>query len=294
MVKFGRLLTAMVTPFTSDGEVAYQEAASLALYLIENGSDGVVVAGTTGESPVLTKEEKLKLFSVVKEAVGEKGIVIAGTGSNNTADTIALTKKAAETGVDGVMIVTPYYNKPSQEGLYQHFKAVAEATDLPIIVYNVPGRTSVNLQPETVIRLAEIENICALKEASGNLDQVAEIKSGVSEDFLIYSGDDSLTLPMLAIGGCGVISVASHIAGKMIKEMIENFFSGKVKEAAELHLKLYPLFKAMFITTNPVPVKAALNLIGLKVGNPRLPLVPATEKETETIRKVMEKVGIKY
>lgn len=293
MIKFGRLLTAMVTPFTSDGEVAYQEAANLALHLIENGSDGVVVAGTTGESPVLTKEEKLKLFSVVKEAVGEKGVVIAGTGSNNTADTIALTKKAAEAGVDGVMLVTPYYNKPSQEGLYQHFRAVAEETDLPIILYNVPGRTSVNLQPATVIRLAEIKNICALKEASGNLDQVAEIKNGVSEDFLIYSGDDSLTLPMLAVGGCGVISVASHIAGKMIKEMIENFFSGKVKEATDLHLKLYPLFKAMFITTNPAPVKAALNLIGLKVGSPRLPLVPANEKETEAIRKAMEKVGIK-
>ncbi|MGB9791505.1 MAG: 4-hydroxy-tetrahydrodipicolinate synthase [Thermacetogeniaceae bacterium] len=293
MAKFGRLLTAMVTPFTSDGEVAYQEAAKLALFLIENGSDGVVVAGTTGESPVLTKEEKLKLFSVVKEAVGEKGFVIAGTGSNNTADTVALTKKAAETGVDGVMVVTPYYNKPSQEGLYQHFKAVAEATDLPIIMYNVPGRTSVNLQPATVIRLAEFKNICALKEASGNLDQVAEIKRGVPENFMIYSGDDSLILPMLAVGGCGVISVASHIAGKMIKEMIENFFSGKVEEAAKLHLKLYPLFKAMFITTNPVPVKAALNLIGLNVGNPRLPLVPATEKEIETIRKVMEEIGIK-
>lgn len=293
MVKFGRLLTAMVTPFTKDGEVAYDEAANLARFLIENGSDGVVVAGTTGESPVLTKEEKLKLFSVVKEAVGEKGVVIAGTGSNSTADTVALTKKAAETGVDGIMVVTPYYNKPSQEGLYQHFKAVAEATDLPIIMYNVPGRTSVNILPATVIRLAEIKNICALKEASGNLDQVAEIKKGVPEDFLIYSGDDSLTLPMLAVGGCGVISVASHVAGKMIKEMIENFFSGKVKEAADLHIKLFPLFKVMFVTTNPVPVKAALNLIGLSVGNPRLPLVPATEKEIETIRKVMVETGIK-
>lgn len=293
MVKFGRLLTAMVTPFTKDGEVAYDEASNVARFLIENGSDGVVVAGTTGESPVLTKEEKLKLFSVVKEAVGEKGVVIAGTGSNSTADTVALTKKAAETGVDGIMVVTPYYNKPSQEGLYQHFKAVAEETDLPIIMYNVPGRTSVNLLPATVIRLAEINNICALKEASGNLDQVAEIKKGVSEDFLIYSGDDSLTLPMLAVGGCGVISVASHVAGKMIKEMIENFFSGKVKEAADLHIKLFPLFKVMFVTTNPVPVKAALNLIGLSVGNPRLPLVPATEKEIETIRKVMVETGIK-
>ncbi len=293
MIRFGRLLTAMATPFTKDGEVAYDEAANLARFLIENGSDGVVVAGTTGESPVLTKEEKLKLFSVVKEAVGEKGIVIAGTGSNNTTETINLTKKAAETGVDGAMVVTPYYNKPSQEGLYQHFKAVAQETDLPIIMYNVPGRTSVNLLPATVVRLAQIKNICAVKEASGNLDQVAEIKRGVPEDFLIYSGDDSITLPMLAVGGCGVISVASHVAGKMIKEMIENFFSGKIKEAAELHLKLFPLYKILFITTNPVPVKAALNLMGLNAGEPRLPLVPATEQEVEAIRRVMAETGIK-
>ncbi|HHW40404.1 MAG TPA: 4-hydroxy-tetrahydrodipicolinate synthase [Syntrophomonadaceae bacterium] len=293
MVNFGSLLTAMVTPFTKDGEVAYDEAANLARFLIENGSDGVVVAGTTGESPVLTKEEKLKLFSVVKEAVGEKGTVIAGTGSNSTADTISLTKKAAETGVDGIMLVTPYYNKPSQEGLYQHFKAVAQETDLPIIMYNVPGRTSVNLLPATVVRLAQIKNICAVKEASGNLDQVAEIKRGAPEDFLIYSGDDSLTLPMLAVGGCGVISVASHVAGKMIKEMIESFFSGKIKEAAELHLKLFPLYKVLFITTNPVPVKAALNLMGLNAGEPRLPLAPATEQEVEAIRRVMAETGIK-
>lgn len=293
LIQFGRLLTAMVTPFTKDGEVAYDEAVNLARFLIETGSDGVVVAGTTGESPVLTKEEKLKLFSVVKEAIGEKGTVIAGTGSNNTTDTINLTKKAAGTGVDGVMVVTPYYNKPSQEGLYQHFKAVAQETDLPVIMYNVPGRTSVNLLPATVVRLAQIKNICAVKEASGNLDQVAEIKRGVPEDFLIYSGDDSLTLPMLAIGGCGVISVVSHVAGKMIKEMIDSFFAGKIIESAELHLKLFPLYKVLFMTTNPVPVKAALNFMGLNVGEPRLPLVPATEQEVEAIRKVMAETGIK-
>lgn len=290
--RIGRLLTAMATPFAKDGKVSYSETANLARYLIENGSDGVVVAGTTGESPVLTVDEKLKLFSTVKDAVGEKGAVIAGTGSNSTADTIYLTKRAAETGVDGIMVVTPYYNKPSQEGLYQHFKAIAQETDLPIIMYNVPGRTSVNLLPPTVIRLALIKNIFAVKEASGNLDQVAEIKRGVHEDFLIYSGDDSLTLPMLSIGGYGVISVVSHIAGNMIKEMIENFFAGKIKEASELHLKLFPLYKALFMTTNPVPVKAALNLMGLKTGEPRLPLVPATEKEIDTIRQVMVDTGI--
>jgi 4-hydroxy-tetrahydrodipicolinate synthase len=289
---FGRVLTAMITPFTDGGEVAYDKAAELALHLANTGSDGLVVSGTTGESPVLTKEEKCRLFTAVKEAVAGRAAVIAGTGSNNTADSLELTRAAEKTGVDGIMLVTPYYNKPSQEGLYQHFKTVAAGTGLPVILYNVPGRTSVNMLPPTVARLAEVPNIAAVKEASGNLDQVAEIRRSTPPDFLIYSGDDSLTLPMLAVGGCGVISVASHVAGKLIAQMIDAFGAGRVEEARSLHLKLYPLFKVLFITTNPVPVKAAVDMIGIKAGPPRLPLVPATAQEAEAVRKVMAELQL--
>lgn len=292
MREFGCVLTAMATPFDDDGAVNYEEAARLARFLVENGSDGLVVAGTTGESPVLSKEEKLKLFSVVKEAVGDGAAVIAGTGSNNTKDSAELTKKAGDTGVDGIMLITPYYNKPGQEGLYQHFKTVAAETDLPVILYNVPGRTSVNLLPPTVARLAEIKNIIAVKEASGSLDQVAEIRRGTPDDFIIYSGEDNLTLPMLTVGARGVISVASHVAGRQISEMIAAYFKGDLARATELHLKLYPLFKTMFITTNPVPVKAALSLMGFKMGQPRLPLVAATEQEVNCIKKVMAETGV--
>jgi len=240
----------------------------------------------------LSVEEKCRLFATVKEAVAGKAAVIAGTGSNNTAASIELTKKAEELGCDGIMLVTPYYNKPSQEGLYQHFKAIASETKLPVILYNVPGRTSCNLMPDTVARLAEIENIVAVKEASGNLDQVSMIRRKTPADFLIYSGDDSLTLPMLSVGGYGVISVASHVAGKMIKQMVEAYAAGEVETAREIHLKLFPLFKVIFITTNPVPIKAAVELIGIKAGPPRLPLVKATAQEIEAIRKVLVDLNI--
>ncbi len=282
----------MITPFTDSGAVAYDQAAELAIHLAKTGSDGIVVSGTTGESPVLNKEEKSRLFSVVREAVAGKAVVVAGTGSNNTAESLELTKMAEKTDVDGIMLVTPYYNKPSQEGLYQHFKTLAASTGLPIIVYNVPGRTSVNMLPPTVTRLAELANIVAVKEASGSLEQVTEIRRSTPPDFLIYSGDDSMTLPMLAVGGCGVISVASHVAGSMIGKMIDAFFEGRVEEARELHLKLFPLFKVLFITTNPVPVKAAVDMIGIKAGPPRLPLVPATVQESDAVRKVMEELQL--
>ncbi|MGD0152231.1 MAG: 4-hydroxy-tetrahydrodipicolinate synthase [Thermacetogeniaceae bacterium] len=289
---FGRVLTAMITPFTESGEVAYDKAAEVALHLIKTGSDGIVVAGTTGESPVLTKEEKEKLFVVVKEAVAGQGAVIAGTGSNNTADSLKMTKIAEQTGVDGIMLVTPYYNKPSQEGLYQHFRTIAEATELPVILYNVPGRTSINLLPPTVARLSEVANIVAVKEASGSLDQVAEIRRSTPAEFIIYSGDDSLTLPMLALGGHGIISVASHVAGLLIKEMVDAYFAGQVDRARDLHLKLYPLFKVLFITANPVPVKAAVEMIGIKAGSPRLPLVAATPQEAEAVRQVLAELNL--
>lgn len=292
MKDFGRILTAMVTPMHENGKINYEEAGKLTRHLVETGSEGIVVAGTTGESPVLSVEEKCRLFKTVKEAAKGKAAVIAGTGSNNTAASIELTKRAEELGCDGIMLVTPYYNKPSQEGLYRHFKAIAAETSLPVILYNVPSRTAMNMLPDTVVRLSEIKNIAAVKEASGSLDQVAEIKRKTSDDFLIYSGDDAITLPMLSVGGYGVISVASHLAGKLIQEMVTTFVTGKVKAARELHLKLFPLYKALFITTNPVPLKAALELIGIKAGAPRLPLVPATEQEIGAVKQAMGELGL--
>jgi len=291
-MKAGQVLTAMITPMNKDCSVNYPAAVELAQKLGENGSDGVVLSGTTGESPTLSFGEKVKLFSTVTDALGGQMTIIAGTGSNNTQDSIALTKAAEKAGVDGIMLVTPYYNKPSQEGLYQHFKTVAEQTSLPVMLYNVPGRTGVNILPETVARLAEIDNIVAIKEASGNLEQVSVLKTMVPEDFLIYSGDDALTLPILAVGGAGVVSVASHLVGREIKSMISAFLAGRVGDALEIHLKLMPLFKAMFITTNPVPVKRALEFVGVDTGPLRLPLVDLTEQEAQKIKEVLFSVGL--
>lgn len=290
---FGRVLTAMVSPFNPDLSVNYNQAKKLARYLVENGSDGLVVSGTTGESPTLTKEEKLELFKAVVEEVGGKATVIAGTGSYDTAGSITLTKEAEKVGCDGVMLVAPYYNKPSQEGLYRHFRTIAESTSLPVILYNIPGRTGINVLPSTVARLAEdVPNIVAIKEAAGSIDQASELRSVLPEDFAIYSGDDSMTLPMLALGCQGIISVAAHVAGKQIQEMIDAFTSGNTTLAANLHKKLYPLFKGLFITSNPVPVKAALILKGLAVGGVRLPLVEATANEIESVKKVMNNLEL--
>ncbi|HBG01964.1 MAG TPA: 4-hydroxy-tetrahydrodipicolinate synthase [Firmicutes bacterium] len=291
-MKSGQLFTAMITPMNKDRSVNYGAAVDLARRLGENGSDGVVLSGTTGESPTLSFEEKVKLFSEVTDALGGQVEIIAGTGSNSTDDTIALTKAAENAGVDGIMLVAPYYNKPSQRGLYEHFKAVAVQTSLPVMIYNVPGRTSANILPETVARLTQIENIVAIKEASGNLEQVSVLKTLVPDDFLIYSGDDSLTLPILAVGGAGVVSVVSHLVGREIKAMISAFCAGKTGEALEIHLQLMPLFKAMFLTTNPVPVKRALEFVGFETGPLRLPLVDLTEEETATIKGVLSKMGL--
>ncbi|MBE3578194.1 MAG: 4-hydroxy-tetrahydrodipicolinate synthase [Limnochordales bacterium] len=289
---FGRLITAMVTPFDKDLAVDYGRAAALARRLVETGSDGVVVCGTTGESPTLTREEKLNLFRTVAEAIGGKAMVIAGTGTNSTRDTIELSQAAEKAGVDGLLLVVPYYNKPPQEALYQHFQAVARSTSLPIMLYNVPGRTGTNLAPETVARLAEIENIRAIKEAAGNLDQVSELRRLVPDDFAIYSGDDSLTLPMLALGAAGVVSVASHLVGRRLREMIDSFLAGKVAEATRIHLELFPLFRALFLTTNPIPVKRMLQLVGEDMGGLRPPLMPATPAETERLRAVLQQLGL--
>lgn len=288
---FGRVLTAMVTPFDKNLEVDYEKAQELAQYLIANGNDGVVVAGTTGESPTLSKTEKINLFKAIKEAVGSKGQVIAGTGSNSTKDSIELTKAAEEIGVDGVMLVVPYYNKPPQAALYQHFATIAETTNLPILLYNVPGRTATNMLPDTVFKLSQIPNIVAIKEASGEMDQVSAIKSLVSDEFLIFSGDDSLTLPILSLGGHGIISVAGHIVGKEIKEMIDYYLDGNVEKAQKLHQRLFPVFKTMFITTNPIPVKTAVNLVGLQAGELRQPMISTTEEQKLKIIDVLKSVG---
>lgn len=288
MKNFGRVLTAMVTPFKKNGEVDYERAVELALKLIREGSDGVVVAGTTGESPTLTHEEEFELFKIIKNALPKNASLIAGTGSNSTETAIFSTKTAEKIGVDGALIVAPYYNKPPQEGIFQHYKKIAQNTSLPIIIYNIPGRTGVNILPETIAKLSEIENIVGLKDSTGNLEQAAEIMRRVRKDFLLYSGDDSMTLPLLSIGGTGVISVASHLVGKEIKEMITSYFEGNYQKAKEIHLKLFPLFKVLFITTNPIPVKYALSLSGFDVGGCRLPLVEPTDKEKEEIKKVLK------
>jgi 4-hydroxy-tetrahydrodipicolinate synthase len=284
---FGRIVTAMVTPFKGVGEVDYEVAAQLANHLANHGSDGLVVCGTTGESPTLTWDEEYQLFQVIKQAVAGRAKVLAGTGSNSTHEAIEATRKAAALGVDGALLVVPYYNKPPQEGLYEHFKAIATAvTDLPIMLYNVPGRTGQNLQPETVARLADFPNIVAIKEASGSLDQASQIRRLTALDFEIYCGDDSLTLPMLAVGGTGVVSVASHLVGDRMQKMVQHFFEGRPQDAASIHLQLLPLFKALFLTANPIPVKAALRLQGWAVGNTRLPLpdVPAdVERELKQV-----------
>lgn len=289
---FGRVITAMVTPFNKDLSINITQARKLARHLVQSGSDGLVISGTTGESPTLTSEEKIELYRAVVEEVGGKAAVIAGTGANSTSESIALTRAAQKVGVDGVMLVVPYYNKPSQEGLYQHFKAVAESTNLPVIIYNVPTRTATNLLPQTVVRLAQINNIVAIKEAIGSMDQFSELRMSLPDNFAIYSGDDSLTLPVLALGGKGVISVVSHLVGERLQEMINAFTSGNTTLATEIHLKLFPLFKGMFITTNPVPVKTALNLQGWQVGAPRPPLVEATATEKESIKNMLESMKL--
>lgn len=291
-MNFGQVLTAMVTPFDQNGEIDFNATKTLVEHLITNGTDGLVVAGTTGESPTLTTGEKIELFKCVVEAAAGRVHVIAGTGSNNTQASMSLTKLAEETGVDGIMLVAPYYNKPSQEGLYQHFKTIAESTSLPVMLYNIPGRSIVNISVETVVRLSEIPNVVSIKEASGNLDAMAEIISKTPSDFTLYSGDDGLTIPVLAIGGAGVISVASHIIGNDMQEMINAFKNGDVQKAAATHRNLLPIMRALFIAPSPSPVKAALNLNGIQVGGVRLPMVPLSNKEQSALEKVLQASGI--
>jgi len=290
MVNWGRLITAMVTPFDDNLNVDYDVAVKLAMKLVDEGNTALVITGTTGEGPTLSLEEKLRLYEEIKRNVDVP--IIAGVGTNSTKDTIRNGIKAMEKGVDGLLIVTPYYNKPDQKSLYAHYKTIAENIDAPIMMYNVPGRTGCNLLPETVEKLAEIDNIVALKEASGNINQMSEMVKRTPEDFLIYSGDDSMTLPSMAVGAYGVVSVCAHVVSKEMKEMIDAFVVGDAKKAMEIHLRLFDIFNKLFIVTNPIPVKAALNMLGIKVGGLRLPLTEASEEVKDIVEKELIKLGL--
>ncbi|MBU2536028.1 MAG: 4-hydroxy-tetrahydrodipicolinate synthase [Chloroflexota bacterium] len=292
MKELGRLITAMVTPLDEKGEVDYEQATKLALALLASGSDGVLVVGTTGESPTMLRAEEYRLFRDIKAAVGGKGTVIAGTGSNSTAEAVGATKEAEKIGVDACLLVVPYYNKPTQEGLYQHFRTVAESTSLPCIMYNVPSRTVVNMNADTVIRLSKVDNIIGVKEASGNFEQIAKIIQETSDDFFVWSGNDTDTFLIMALGGYGIISVASHLVGNQIKQMIDSFVDGKVAEAASIHRRLLPLVDALFIISNPIPVKYAVNQVGFRVGKPRLPLTEPDEKTAAIIKDTLKNYTI--
>lgn len=280
-MQIGRVSTAMITPFLPDESIHFEMVAKLIEHLIATGTDSLVICGTTGESPTLTSQEKADLIRFTVEAVNKRIPVIAGTGSNSTRASIELTKIADEAGVDGIMLVTPYYNKPDQRGMFEHFKATANETNLPVLLYNIPGRSVVNMLPETVLNLSKISNIKAIKEAGGNLEQMSDIIAGCNADFAVYSGDDGLTLPLLSIGGAGVVSVASHVVGEDMQKLIRAFDEGRHRDAATIHHALLPLIRALFAKPNPVPVKYALGKLGLDVGSVRLPLVDMTTEELQ-------------
>ena len=292
MEELGRLITAMVTPFDERGQPDYLKARSLASALLDSGSDGVIVSGTTGESPTLNTEEKLRLFGEIKEEIGERGSVIAGTGNYSTTETIELSQEAEKIGVDGVLLVVPYYNKPPQEGLYQHFKSIAEHVNLPCMLYNVPSRTSLNMTDQTTLRLSHVDNIVGVKEASSDLNQIARIIDGAPSDFRVWSGNDDETFPIMAMGGYGVVSVLSHLVGSQIKHMMGLLLEGDVEQAGAEHRRLLPIFKIMFTVANPIPIKYSLNQVGFQVGTPRLPLVNPDEQVAVTIDQVVSNYKI--
>ncbi|HEX3244725.1 MAG TPA: 4-hydroxy-tetrahydrodipicolinate synthase [Chloroflexota bacterium] len=290
--EIGRVVTAMATPFDDAGDVDYQRTRQLASALIASGSDALVVTGTTGESPTLSNEEKLTLYQEVRAAVGSNVPLIAGSTNYNTAESIELSREAARLGMDAILGTVPYYNKPPQEGLYQHFKALAEAVPLPMILYNVPTRTVTNMSFETTIRLSEIDNIIGIKEASGNLEGIAKIIAGSRPGFRVWSGDDPMTLPILSIGGYGVVSVASHLVGNQIKEMTRRFIDGDVGDAAAMHRNMLPLVNALFVTTSPIPLKYALGRVGFPIGACRLPLVNIDTASAAIVDAELMKVHI--
>jgi 4-hydroxy-tetrahydrodipicolinate synthase len=292
MIDFGNVITAMVTPFDKQGDVDYKKAIELANYLIDHGTDTILLAGTTGESPTLTHEEEYQLFKKIKYEIGTKALIMAGTGSNCTKTAMNATRKAEECGIDAVLQVVPYYNKPSQEGLYQHFSTIATHTKLPIMLYNIPGRSSAKLEVETIQRLAGVKNIVSIKEASGSVDIIKQLRAALPEKFKIYSGDDALTLSFLEAGAVGVVSVASHCVGIQLQEMVSFYHQEEYIEAEKINKKLKPLFDVLFITSNPVPVKAALRLMGMDVGSVRLPLVEANELEVTQINDVLARLKL--
>ena len=286
-MEIGRLLTAMVTPFDSEGQVDYARARRLALALLDSGSDGLVIAGTTGEAPTLTNDEKLRLFAEVKAAVGDRAAVLAGTSTYNTAESVELSREAERTGVDGLLLTTPYYSKPPQEGLFRHFEAIAGAVSIPCIIYNIPGRTGINVTADTQLRIARVPNIIGVKEASGDLDQIARLIEE-APDYRIWSGDDQMTLPILSVGGYGCICVVSHLTGIQMRDLIQSYVAGRVDEAARIHRRLLPLMKTLMTAAgNPVPVKYALNQAGFPAGGFRLPLV---EPDAAAAEKIMAEV----
>lgn len=291
---FGRLLTAMVTPFNADGSINYEAGADFADWLLANGSDGLVVEGSTGEAATMDMDEKIKFMQTIVARVNGRAKIVAGAGTNCTASTIDLVKKMEACGVDGVLVVGPYYNKPTQEGYYQHFAAVAKATKLPIIVYNVPGRTGGNIAPETVARLAaDFSNIVAIKEAAGNVAQTAELYRVLPEDFSIYSGDDGLILPFMSVGACGLISVLANVNGNLLQQLMQAYSEGRVKDAADLNKVMVPLAKAMFIESNPIPIKAAVTKVtGIDAGAPRLPLTPISAAAEAKLDAALKAAGM--
>lgn len=287
MAPIGRILTAMVTPFDGSGAVDYSQAKRLAQALVASGTEGLVVTGTTGESPTLSTDEKLRMYEAVKSSVGDSAAVIAGATNYNTAESIELTREADHLGVDAILLTVPYYNNPPQEGIFRHFQAIAEATSKPCILYNVPSRTVRNMDAATTIRLSQIDNIVGVKEASGNFDQISKIIEGARPGFRVWSGNDGDTLPILALGGYGVVSVVTHLCGLQVKSMVEAFVSGDTKRASSIHHELLPLVNALFVVANPIPVKYLLNHIGFNVGIPRLPLIEPDDKTATQLREAV-------
>lgn len=293
MTRLGHVITAMVTPFEDTGRISESKLVNLIRHLEDNGTDTILIAGTTGECPTISHDEYIWLTRTVREIVRPGTKIMAGASTNNTARSVESARIATDAGMDALLLVSPYYNKPPQDGLYAHFTAIAEATNLPCIIYNIPGRTGVRVEGETMRRLSEVDNIIGVKEATGSLESVSEVRRLCGPDFAIYSGDDALTLPMLSVGACGVISVASHLVGKQIKEMITAFVDeSNYVRAMDMHFNLWDLFKVLFIATNPIPIKYACNRIGLDVGGYRLPMVEPTADQKAKIDEVLKKYGL--
>jgi 4-hydroxy-tetrahydrodipicolinate synthase len=290
--RFGAVVTAMVTPFREDHSLDLDAARGLAAHLLEHGSESLVVAGSTGESPTLSHREKLELFAAIVEVARGKGKVICGTGTYDTAETVELSREAEGLGADGLLLVTPYYNKPPQRGLFEHFRRVASSVGLPIIAYNIPGRTGIRLEHDTLLKMTEIPNIVGVKDSTGDFQAISRLISEAPPDFEVYSGDDWATFGYLCLGAVGIVSVASHLVGDRIRQLCDLVFSGDIPAARKIHEELTPLFNALFITSNPIPVKTALEMVGHPVGPPRLPLVPATSEERERIRKALMDAGL--